>query len=108
MACQDTFDPLGASSYIAILAAEAVVFLSHLVWLARGRGVRGVATSAGPDSGESVAASAEGGAVEDVKAMPEGSRIRVVVEEVKGSTRDSEGGAAEDGHVSTNVLQSPV
>ena len=68
----------------------------------------GGATSAGLDLGGSVAASAEGGAVEDVKVMPKGSRIRVTVEEVKGSTGDSEGGAAENGHVFTKDSQSPV
>ena len=66
MAVQDEFDPLGASTMIALFVGEAAVFISHLIWLARFRSVRvePEATSSGLTPEESVTASSESVTVE--------------------------------------------
>lgn len=74
VAVQNKFDPLGASSYIAIFIGEAIVFLSHWTWLARHRNVRLENTSPGVAPDESVTASTE----------------RVVIEEAQVFTKNSQ------------------
>ena len=69
MAVQTKFDALGASSYIAIFVGEAVVFLSHLIWLGRSRNVGPEATSAASTPDGSATESTESVVVEEIHVL---------------------------------------
>lgn len=86
MAVQNEFDPLGASSYIAIFVAESVVFLSHLIWLARSRNVELENTSAGPTPDGSQAASIESVVVKEIHVPTKAPGV--TVEEIHVTTKD--------------------
>ena len=73
MAVQNNSDPLGAPLYIVIVVGGAVVFLTHLIWLARFRNVSLEATSAGLTPHESATASPE--SVTTVHASVKDSRL---------------------------------
>lgn len=75
VAAQNEFDPLGASSYIAIFVCEAIVFFSHWIWLARHRIVRRENTSAGIIPDESLTASTESVVVEEVRVFTKDSQL---------------------------------
>ena len=55
LAMQDQFDILGGFSYISILLAESVVFVSHFIWSVRSRGKR----SLGSENDSAAAATTE-------------------------------------------------
>lgn len=87
---------------IALFVGEAAVFISHLIWLARFRGVRLEATPASLTPEESVTASTESVTIERSHIMAKDSKIaqaqtvRVTVEEAHDFTEDDK------------IAQSPV